>query len=144
MKRIRDIIAPREEIYSVRPADSVRDAARYMRERGIRAVGVMDEGKLAGVVSNWDFLTKLTAEGRDPNQTTVGEVMTPRPMTVSPDATYAECLVTMLENDFQHLVVVTPEGEMRGCVAIGDLLKIDKAERDAVVEFYEEMFASHH
>ena len=143
MKRISEIIAPREEIYSVRTTDSVAQAARYMKSRGIRAVCVMDGPKIAGIVSHWDFLTKVLAEGRDPNQTTVGQVMTPNPMTVSPDATYAECLVTMLENDFQHLVVVTPEGEMRGLVAIGDLLKIDKMERDSVIEFYQEMFSSH-
>jgi CBS domain-containing protein len=143
MKRISEIIAPREEIYSVRTTDSVAQAARYMKDRGIRAVCVMDGPEIAGIVSNWDFLTKVLAEGRDPNQTTVSEVMTSNPMTVSPDATYAECLVTMLENDFQHLVVVTPEGQMRGTVAIGDLLKIDKMERDSVIEFYQEMFSGH-
>jgi CBS domain-containing protein len=144
MKKIRDIVGLREEIYSVQTTESVRTVARYMKDRGIRAVCVLNRQTVAGIVSNWDFLTKVLAEGRDPDRTTVGEVMTPQPMTVSPDATYAECLVTMLENDFQHLVVVTPDGQMRGLVAIGDLLKIDKAERDAVVEFYQEMFASHH
>jgi CBS domain-containing protein len=143
MKRISEILGDRKEVYSVQKDDSVQAAARRMAEWSIRAVTVMDGTKVAGIVSNWDFLTKVTALGRNPETTTVGEVMTANPMTVSPDATYAECLVTMLENDFQHLVVVTPDGELRGTVAIGDLLKIDKWERDQVIVFYQEMFSGH-
>jgi CBS domain-containing protein len=143
MKRISEILGDRKEVYSVQKDDSVQAAARRMAEWSIRAVTVMDGPKVAGIVSNWDFLTKVTALGRNPETTTVGEVMTANPMTVSPDATYAECLVTMLENDFQHLVVVTPDGELRGTVAIGDLLKIDKWERDQVIVFYQEMFSGH-
>jgi len=141
MKRINEIIGDRTEVYSVQKSDSAREAARRMAEWNIRAVTVMDGQKVAGIVSNWDFLTRVIAKGLDPERTTVGEVMTPNPMTATPDATYAECLVTMLENDFQHLVVVTREGELRGTVAIGDLLKIDKRERDEVIQFYQEMFS---
>jgi len=143
MKRISEIIGDRTEVYSVQKGDSVREAARRMAEWNIRAVTVMEGSKVAGIVSNWDFLTKVTALGRNPETTTVGEVMTANPMTAAPDATYAECLVTMLENDFQHLVVITPDGELRGTVAIGDLLKIDKRERDEVISFYQEMFSGH-
>lgn len=141
MKRISEIIGDRKEVYCVQKSDSVREAARRMAEWNIRAVTVMDEDKVAGIVSNWDFLTKVTARGLDPERTTVGEAMTPNPMTTTPDATYAECLVTMLENDFQHLVVVTPDGELRGTVALGDLLKIDKRERDELLRFYQAMFS---
>jgi len=85
-------------------------------------------------------MTKVVAEGRDPETTRVEEVMTPNPMTATPDATYAECLVTMLANDFQHLVVVTPEGKVLGTVSLGDLLSLDKKERDEALEFYERFF----
>ncbi|MBI3952312.1 MAG: CBS domain-containing protein [Acidobacteria bacterium] len=142
MKRISEIIDPRREVYCVQKSDSVREAARRMAEWNVRAVTVVDGGKMAGIVSNWDFLTKMLAEGRDPDKTTVGQVMTANPMTAYPDTTYAECLVTMLENDFQHLVVVTRDGELRGTVALGDLLKIDKLERDELLRFYQEIFSS--
>lgn len=141
MKRISEIIGDRKEVYSVQKHESVREVARRMAEWNVRAVTVMDGPTVVGIVSNWDFLTQVLAQGRDPERTPVGEVMTPNPMTTTPDATYAECLVTMLENDFQHLVVITPEGELRGTVALGDLLKIDKRERDQVIEFYQEMFS---
>jgi CBS domain-containing protein len=144
MKTIQDIIQSRREIYSVQYSDSVRKAAEEMSRRDVRAISVLDGTRLVGIVSVWDIMAKVVAESRDPTLMRVEEVMTPEPMTTSPDASYAECLVTMLANDFQHLVVVGPDGKVFGTVAIGDLLKLDKKERDEVLEFYEELFNAYH
>ncbi len=139
MKTIGDITNRRREIYSVEIHESAKAAAEKMSRWYVRAVSVTEGGRLAGIVSEWDFLTKVVALGRDPETTKVSEIMTPNPRTTSPSATYAECLVTMLEHDFQHLIAVTDSGELRGTIALGDLLKLDKAERDEVIEFYERM-----
>ncbi len=140
MKRIRDLIESRTEIYSVQARDSVRRAAQEMTRRDVRAITVLDGDKLAGILSQWDIMTKVVAEGRDPEATTVAEIMTPDPMTVSPNDTYAECLGTMLANDIQHLVVITPEGIVKGLIAIGDLLKVDRKEQSEIIEYYEKLF----
>ncbi len=140
MKRIRDIVSSRTEVYTIQKGDSVRQAAQEMTRRNVRAISVLDGDRLVGILSEWDIMTKIVAEGRDPETTRVEEVMTPDPMTATPDATYAECLVTMLANDFQHLVVVTPEGRVLGTVSLGDLLSLDKKERDEALEFYERFF----
>jgi len=140
MKRIRDIVGSRTEVYTVQKTDSVRRAAQEMTRRNVRAISVMEGDRLVGILSEWDIMTKVVAEGRDPDAVRVEEVMTPDPMTATPDATYAECLVTMLANDFQHLVVVTPDGKVLGTVSLGDLLSLDKRERDEALEFYERFF----
>lgn len=140
MKRIRDLVGSRTEVYTVQKTDSVRRAAQEMTRRNVRAISVLDGERLVGILSEWDIMTKVVAEGRDPDATRVEEIMTPDPMTATPDATYAECLVTMLANDFQHLVVVTPEGRVLGTVSLGDLLSLDKKERDEVLQFYEHFF----
>ncbi len=140
MKRIRDIVGSRTEVYTVQKTDSVRQAAQEMTRRNVRAISVLDGNRLVGILSEWDIMTKVVAEGRDPDTTRVEEIMTPDPMTATPEATYAECLVTMLANDFQHLVVVTPEGRVLGTVSLGDLLSLDKKERDEALEFYEHFF----
>lgn len=140
MKRIRDLIESRTEIYSVQARDSVRRAAEEMTRRDVRAITVLDGDQLAGILSQWDIMTKVVAQGRDPDTTIVAEIMTPDPMTASPDDTYAECLGTMLANDIQHLVVVTPEGTVKGLIAIGDLLKVDRKEQSEIIEYYEKLF----
>lgn len=140
MKRIRDLIESRTEIYSVQARDSVRRAAQEMTRRDVRAITVLDGDRLAGILSQWDIMTKVVAEGRDPDATMVAEIMTPDPKTASPNDTYAECLGTMLANDIQHLVVVTPEGTVKGLIAIGDLLKVDRKEQSEIIEYYERLF----
>jgi CBS domain-containing protein len=140
MKRIRDIVSSRTEVYTVQKTDSVRQAAQEMTRRNVRAISVLEGDRLVGILSEWDIMTKVVAEGRDPETTRVEEIMTPDPMTATPDASYAECLVTMLANDFQHLVVVTPDGRVLGTVSLGDLLSLDKKERDEALEFYERFF----
>src|SRR6267143_5306310 len=49
---VMDLIGSRSDVYSVRGDVTVHDAARYLRERQVRSVGVLDaNGKLVGVVS---------------------------------------------------------------------------------------------
>ncbi len=139
MKTIGDITNKRRQIYSVDMKDSVRAAAEKMSKWDVRAVCVTDRGNIAGIVSEWDFLTKVVAQGLAPETVRVEQIMTHSPQTTSPEASYAECLVTMLKNDFQHLVVVTHSGELRGTVALGDLLKVDKSERDELIDFYSKL-----
>ena len=139
MKTIDDITNRRQEIYSVDRRESAKAVAEKMRQWYIRAVCVTDGGRLVGIVSEWDFLVKLMGAGRDPGLTPIGEIMTPDPHTTDPGASYAECLAIMMKNDFQHLVVVSGSGELRGTISVGDLLRVDKVERDGVIEFYESM-----
>ncbi|MBI4469612.1 MAG: CBS domain-containing protein [Acidobacteria bacterium] len=139
MKTIGDITNRRKEIYSVETKESALAVAGKMRNWYVRAVSVTEGGRLVGIVSEWDFLTKLLGTARDPEHTPIGEIMTPDPHTAHPGASYAECLATMMKHDFQHLVIVTESGELRGTISVGDLLRVDKVERDGVIEFYESM-----
>ena len=50
--RVSDLIAGRQEVFSIADDTTVHDAARYLREKQVRAVGVCSQkGKLVGVVS---------------------------------------------------------------------------------------------
>ena len=65
--RIADLIASRREVYSIADDSTVHDAARYIRERQVRAVGVCDrQGVLVGVVSHSDISDKVAAENKCP------------------------------------------------------------------------------
>ena len=61
--RVADLIQDRNEVFSVRESDTVYDVARYLRDRGVRSVGVVsDTGKLTGVVSQSDISDRVAAE----------------------------------------------------------------------------------
>ena len=65
--RVADLISSRREVYSITEDTTVHDAARYLRDRQVRSVGVCDRlGVLLGVVSQSDISDKVGAENKCP------------------------------------------------------------------------------
>ncbi|HEV2116112.1 MAG TPA: CBS domain-containing protein [Terriglobales bacterium] len=118
-----------QEMCVANASDNVMQVARAMVERNIGAVPVVREGKLAGVFSERDLMRRIVVEGRDPRTTTVGEVMTPEPLSVSRSDDLEHCLRLMREHGFRHLPVC--EGEkLLGFVSLRDMLLRDLSEKD--------------
>ncbi len=111
------------QIWSVTPETSVRAAAQMMKEKNIGAVLVMDENrKVKGIFSERDLARRVVAEGRDPETTSVAEVMTPQVLCIDPKATAEEVLAVMTERRLRHLPV--REGDhLIGVISIGDAVK---------------------
>jgi CBS domain-containing protein len=137
---VEDLIRSRTEVYSVTEAVTVYDAARYLREKQVRAVGVLGpDGKLAGVVSQSDISDKVAAENKCPSWTRVAEVMTPQPIVVSPAAHLDECLRLMEKHGIYHLPVVDEPEVYRGMISVQDLLRViasdEKSRADMLESF---------
>lgn len=109
--------------------DSVMQVARAMVERNIGAVPVLREGKLAGVFSERDLMRRIVVEGRNPQTTKVGDVMTPQPLSVSRNDDLEHCLRLMREHGFRHLPVCEG-GQLLGFVSLRDMLLRDLSEKD--------------
>lgn len=134
-----DIIPSTQDIYVVSPDSSVRDAARLMRERNIAAVMICEGDQLAGIMTERDIAARVVAQERDPETTSVREVMTPDPDTLSPDDRASSALRMMREHNYRHLPVVA-NGRPVGMVSVRDLyavvqseLESDIANRDAYI-----------
>ena len=128
MASIQDVIGQRET-YTVNADESVLAAARFMVERNIGAVPVLQRGELAGIFSERDIMKRVLAEGRDPSTTTVSEVMTRDLKTVAPAESLENCMLLMREHGFRHLPVC--EGKrLVGLVSLRDLLLRDLTEKD--------------
>lgn len=110
-----------QDVWSVPSDTSVYDALTLMAERNIGALVVADEGVLTGIVSERDYARKVILLGRESRKTTVGEIMTPDPVTVSMEDTVDECMELMTNNRFRHLPVVE-DGQLRGVISIGDVV----------------------
>jgi CBS domain-containing protein len=143
--RVADLIQSRTEVFSIRDDTTVQDAARYLREKQIRAAGVRDpQGKLVGVISQSDVSDKVAAENKCPAWMRVTEVMSTDLKTVSPDASLDECLRLMERHGIYHLLVVSDSGDYRGMISVQDLLTViasdEKARADMLEDF---MFPKH-
>ena len=120
-----DLIGTRSDVFSIRDDATVHDAARYLRERQVRAAGVVDaNGGLVGVVSQSDISDKVAAENKCPAWMHVSEIMSTNLVTVTPDRPVADCLRLMEQHGFYHLLVVDADARYRGMLSVTDLLTV--------------------
>ena len=120
-----DLIGLRQEIFSIPEDITVHEAARYLREKRVRTVGVRDSrGQLVGVTSQSDISDKVAAENKCPAWMRVSEIMTRDLITVSYQTPLDECLRLMEKHNIYHLMVVDEKAGFRGMISIQDLLKV--------------------
>ena len=136
--KIADLIASRREVYSIPEDMTVHDAARYLREREVRAVGVCDkQGVLQGVVSQSDVSDKVAAENKCPAWMRVSEIMTRQLVTATPETSLEDCLRLMEQHGIYHLVVLDHEKGYRGMISVSDLLKLIASDQKARADMLE-------
>lgn len=122
MKRkiVPDIVKPRE-IISVSRDDKIIDAAAKMVDAHVAALVVFDDKEnLVGIVTERDMTHRVVAKGLDTPTTTVSEIMTENPDTLTPDDFAMEALDVMQSRHFRHLPV-TDGSKVIGMVPIRDL-----------------------
>jgi acetoin utilization protein AcuB len=85
---------------------SLAVAHRMMRERRIRHLPVLQEGKLVGIVSERDLALVETMRGVDPEDVTVADAMSPEPYQVAPAMPIAEVAREMAEHRYGAAVIV--------------------------------------
>ena len=109
-------------IFSVRSTDSIADVLKIMRDFRVRAVLVIDDGALMGIVSQGDCAIKVLLPHNNPVQVLVAKVMTPNPLTVSLANSLEECMAIMVHKHIRHLPVLE-KNQVIGVVSVGDLVK---------------------
>jgi CBS domain-containing protein len=119
MRRLSDIVFNQEPL-TLPPTASVKEACRHMRDYRVGAILVVDEaGSLLGIFTGRDAVGKVLAEGKNPTETKLDDVMTPTPKTMPPETTAIEALRLMWDGGFRHIPIVD-EGAVVGVVSRGD------------------------
>lgn len=136
--KVADLIASRREVYSISEDTTVHDAARYLRDRQVRSVGVCDsQGVLLGVVSQSDVSDKVAAENKCPAWMHVSEIMTRQLVTATPETSVEDCLRLMEQHGIYHLVVLDTEKGYRGMISVTDLLQLIASDHKARADMLE-------
>lgn len=100
---------------------SVAEAAQRMRLLDVGLLPVWDGERLVGVVTDRDITVRATAEGHDPAQMKVREIMTPRIVACFDDEEVATAAKFMGEKQLRRLLVTDQDGTLAGIVSLGDL-----------------------
>jgi CBS domain-containing protein len=109
-------------IFSVRTTDPVENVLKIMRDFRVRAVLVIDNNELKGIVSQGDCAIKVLLPNLNPTQVMVSKIMTPNPLTVSLSNLLEECMAIMVHKHIRHLPVLE-KNQVVGVISVGDLVK---------------------
>src|SRR5919204_2305108 len=113
-KSVRDAMTP--GVRTVRPSQSLVEAAEVMKGEDVGSVPVVEEGRLAGILTDRDIVTRAVAERRDPQAVRVEEVASRDLVTVEPEQDLDEALALMARHQVRRLPVVE-EGRLVGMLA---------------------------
>ena len=121
--RISDVLRGKgSEVATVDPSATVAELIGVLATRNFGALPVVDGGRLVGIVSERDVVRRLHASGPALLESEVAEIMTTEVITCSPTDNAVDLARVMTSGRFRHLPVVV-DGELRGIVSIGDLVK---------------------
>jgi CBS domain-containing protein len=108
-------------LLSVEPGLTIAETARRMVERNVGAVVVLEEGRLAGILTERDLMRAMAGGVRD--EATAGDCMTRDPETIEPSESTGHAAVLMIHGGFRHLPVVEGD-EVVGMLSIRDLVRV--------------------
>jgi len=129
-------------IFSVRSSDTVEDVLMLMREHRVRAILVVDDGVLAGIVSQGDCAIKVLLPNNNPKQVAVSKIMTAKPLTVTLSNSLEECMAIMVHKHIRHLPVLE-EARLVGVISVGDLVKSIIEHQGSQIKFLETYIHGH-
>ncbi len=124
-------------VWSVTPNASVYKALESMAKKGVGALVVLRDGKLAGIFSERDYARKVILKGKSSKDTPVREIMTEKVYYVKPDQTVEDCMALMTEKRIRHLPVVDND-QVVGLISIGDDVKSIMSEQKFMIEQLEQ------
>ena len=127
--KLKDIMS--RNIIKIHPKESVAVAARLLESHNIGVLPVCEEnGRLCGVVTDRDLVTRCIAANRSPEQTEVRDVMTVRIVSATPEMDVSVAAHLMGREQVRRLPVLL-SGKLCGMVSVGDLAGMEASSYDA-------------
>jgi CBS domain-containing protein len=129
-------------VLQIEASATVFDAIKRMVEANVGALLVTEGGRVTGIVTERDYLRRVTLEGRTEEDTLVREIMTAPLVYVTPETSVEECMAVMTERRIRHVPVFADGRELVGIVSIGDLVKFQSREQSFQIKFLTEYIES--
>jgi signal-transduction protein with cAMP-binding, CBS, and nucleotidyltransferase domain len=135
MEHVSDILKGKEgSLLTIASDASVFDMVKQMVDANVGSLLVTVNGSIEGIVTERDYLRRVTLEGRTDKDTPVSEIMTSPLIVVTPDTPVDECMAIMTDRRIRHMPVVE-DGEVVALVSIGDLVKFQSAQQDFKIQY---------
>jgi CBS domain-containing protein len=131
MARVSDILRGKgSDVLKIDASATVYEALEKIVARNVGSILVTDDDKVVGIMTERDYLRKITLQGRTSRDTKVSEIMSSPLVYVAPETTIEETMAIMTDRRIRHLPVCQKE-RLVGIVSIGDLVKSKISEVEA-------------
>lgn len=107
---------------SLEVGQNVEDAIAMMQVKQFGCVLVVDDGKLVGILTERDIISKAVGTGRELNEIPVGEIMTPKPQSFQPDDSLAFVMNAMTVGGYRHIPIVDEKNQPISVVSVKDIV----------------------
>jgi CBS domain-containing protein len=134
MLKAKDRPLHRTHVDTAQRDETVLAVADRMRQRNVGTMVVTDrEDRVVGIVTDRDLVVRVLADRRDPAATTVGDVMTANPTTVTEQGARDISLLLMKDGGFRRLPVVDERRHLLGVLSLDDVVRTLAADMARVV-----------
>ncbi len=116
---VREAMTSRAE--TIGPDETLEAAARRMKDVGVGALVVLEEGRVMGVVTDRDIVVRCVAEAVSPAEARVRSVMTPQVIDCSEDDELEGAAIRMARGAVRRLVVLDAAGHLAGMLSVDDV-----------------------
>ena len=106
----------------VTPDTTVLEAMRVLADKNLGALGVLEEGRLVGMISERDCVRKVELQGRQTADTKVRDIMSTTLTTATPDTGVLDAVDTLMERGIRHLPIMENE-RVVGILSIRELVE---------------------
>jgi signal-transduction protein with cAMP-binding, CBS, and nucleotidyltransferase domain len=135
MSTVSEILGDKgRDVLKIDASASVFEAVEQMVAANVGSLLVTDGGDIVGIVTERDYLRRVTLEGRTDRDTAVGEIMTSPLVVVKPETSIDECMAVMTDRRIRHVPVVE-EGDVIGLVSIGDVVKFKSKQQSFEIQY---------
>ncbi|MBL8018733.1 MAG: CBS domain-containing protein [Leptospirales bacterium] len=114
---------PQRPVVALPTTASIAEVIASMNEKRVGAAVITHNGKLVGIFTERDVLTRVVGKSIDIKSVSVETVMTRNPDTLSPDAGVAYALRKMSEEGYRHIPMVDAQGVPAGIIAVRDIVR---------------------
>jgi CBS domain-containing protein len=121
------------ELWSIDPETTVYEAIELMAEKDIGALLVLEGDHLRGLITERDYTRGVILKKRSSREMPVREIMSSKPVTVTPSDSVERCMKLMTEQRIRHIPVLEG-GKVSGLVSIGDLVKWTISAQGAMID----------
>lgn len=107
--------------HTVESSMAMSEAAELMRDHNVGLLPVLEGERLTGMLTDRDLVVRGLAEGKDPELTTIREIMTPRVATVFDDQDLDDAIQVMRDNRVRRVAVISHDRRLLGVLSQADL-----------------------